>query len=194
MASLAVRERTTPVPFVEGHCKWCGEALPEDRYVNKETCDSSCRAAYSAWNTAQSGAGRGSGEKPLRSAGKDARAPIPASTDPEKKRWVGVAELAILDHFRESAAEPIHADDLDGLLPTEYRRAISDAFRNSVNKGLIVACGERASKVPSRNSAKSKEYRLTEKGVEAVRALKPPPSPPPSPPSTSPYSPDNDFA
>ena len=61
--------------------------------------------------------------------------------------------------------------------------------------GLIVACGERASKVPSRNSAKSKEYRLTEAGVAKVKSLDPPPAPAAAgASSSSPYSPDNDFA
>lgn len=88
------------------------------------------------------------------------------------KDWQAVAEEAILDYFRTHGAEPFHSDDLEHVIPDEYRGVISLAVMALVNKKLIIGCGYRKSAIPSRKRSPSQEYRLTELGRNRIAGVR----------------------
>jgi DNA-directed RNA polymerase subunit RPC12/RpoP len=89
-----------------------------------------------------------------------------------KAHWSMVVDEAIVRHFRRDPSGTFHADDLEALgIPDDHRNVIGSQIAKWVNRKRMVECGRRASSVPSRNGAKSNEYRLTERGVRLVAGL-----------------------
>lgn len=88
----------------------------------------------------------------------------------ETERWATVVDEAIRLYFREHPGEPFHADDLEHLgVPDHYRKSVvGSQIAKWVNRRWMAECGRRKSVIPSRNGAKSNEYRLTEKGQKVV--------------------------
>lgn len=85
----------------------------------------------------------------------------------------------VIDWFRQHPTGQFHADDLEPLgIPDEHRNVIGSQIAKLVNQKWIVECGRRKSVVPSRNGAKSNEYRLTERGVAGLGAGVPKPQGP----------------
>jgi hypothetical protein len=88
-----------------------------------------------------------------------------------KAHWSMVVDEAIVRHFRRDPGGTFHADDLESLgIPDDHRNVIGSQIAKWVNRKRMVECGRRASTVPSRNGAKSNEYRLTKTGVDLVIA------------------------
>jgi hypothetical protein len=86
-----------------------------------------------------------------------------------KAHWSMVVDEAIVRHFRRDPSGKFHADDLETLgIPDDHRNVIGSQIAKWVNRKRMVECGRRASTVPSRNGAKSNEYRLTERGARVV--------------------------
>jgi hypothetical protein len=86
-----------------------------------------------------------------------------------KAHWSMVVDEAILRHFKANPSGKFHADDLEALgIPDDHRNVIGSQIAKWVNRRRMVECGRRASTVPSRNGAKSNEYRLTERGRDLV--------------------------
>ena len=97
-------------------------------------------------------------------------AEVRSDLEETKAEWQDITEEAIADHFRRHPGQPFHADDLLSLgIPEEHRRSIvGSAIALWVNKRRMEECGRRKSIAPSRNGAKSNEYRLTEKGRDFI--------------------------
>jgi hypothetical protein len=94
--------------------------------------------------------------------------------DDAKAHWSMVVDEAIVRHFKADPSGKFHADDLEALgIPDEHRNVIGSQIAKWVNRNRMVECGRRKSAVPSRNGAKSNEYRLTERGARLVAGLDP---------------------
>lgn len=145
-------------------------------YCNVHVCGCGCGAdlsdqrrdsiyrAESHWRQLQRA--QSSDVAPIRSVA-EAR----ALQEDAKAHWSMVADEGIYRYFKANlTGEPFHADDLRELgMPLEHCNVIPSQIAKWVNRGFMVSCGERKSRIPSRHAAKSKEYRLTEKGVAHVR-------------------------
>jgi hypothetical protein len=89
-----------------------------------------------------------------------------------KAHWSMVVDEAIVRHFKADPTGIFHADDLEAIgIPDDHRNVIGSQIAKWVNRKRMVECGRRASTVPSRNGAKSNEYRLTERGARLVAGL-----------------------
>jgi hypothetical protein len=86
-----------------------------------------------------------------------------------KAHWSMVVDEAILRHFKADPTGTLHADDLESLgIPDAHRNCIGSQFAKWVNRGRMVGCGRRKSEIPTRNAAKSNEYRITQKGRDLI--------------------------
>lgn len=146
-------------------CEWCGKPL-DGRRSNARFCDSTCRANATRWRQGRSG----DGEKTLQTAATPPIQAVREEQEAETERWATVVDEAIRLYFREHPGQPFHADDLEHLgVPDHYRKSVvGSQIAKWVNRRWMTECGRRKSAIPSRNGAKSNEYRLTEKGQKEV--------------------------
>jgi hypothetical protein len=145
-------------------CGWCGADLTGKR-SHARYCGAPCRAEASRWKHGRSG----DAEKAHESADTPPIALIREEHEAAKAHWSMVVDEAIVRHFRRDPTGTFHADDLEPVgIPDDHRNVIGSQIAKWVNRRRMVECGRRASTVPSRNGAKSNEYRLTERGRALV--------------------------
>jgi hypothetical protein len=156
-----------PLPGTAVHCPYCeahicGCGCGED--LRDQRRDSIYRAE-SHWRRLQRAT---SSDRPPTKTVADAR----VLHEDAKAHWSMVVDEAILRHFKADPAGIFHADDLESLgIPDDHRNVIGSQIAKWVNRKRMVECGRRGASVPSRNGAKSNEYRLTERGRDLVAGL-----------------------
>ena len=151
--------------MAEQFCHWCGKDLVGKR-SHAKFCDSSCRGKYTLWKQGRSG----DDEKALESASPPPIQVIREGQEAETERWATVVDEAIRQYFRDNPGEIFHADDIEHLgVPDEYRKSVvGSQVAKWVNRKWMVGVGYRRSAIPSRNGAKSQEYRLTDAGRKVI--------------------------
>jgi hypothetical protein len=152
-------------------CDECGTPLIVHRR-GARFCDDSCK---NAWHNRQRRNSDASPSKRLEDGRVDDTHAIRAIRDQHedaKAHWSLVVDEAIVRHFKADPSGVFHADDLESLgIPDDHRNVIGSQIAKWVNRRRMVECGRRASAVPSRNGAKSNEYRLTERGARLIAGL-----------------------
>jgi len=146
-------------------CHWCGKDLVGKR-SHAKFCDSSCRGKYTLWKQGRSA----DSEKALGTARPAPIQVIREGQEAETERWATVVDEAIRQYFRDNPGEVFHADDIEHLgVPDQYRKSVvGSQIAKWVNRKWMVGVGYRRSAIPSRNGAKSQEYRLTDVGRKVI--------------------------